>query len=304
MGSPALGHVAEFSFGDSNGFELTVARRGAALTGARYRGQSVMPRIDPVDHPLSAGDLLLPWPNRIRDGRWSTGGVGGTAPINEPARNNAIHGLVRALEFVPVQLEAHRGVLRTRLEAGESYPFTLEIELEFSLNGPELRVDTGITNLSAERAPWAFGVHPYLGIAGLGADELELQVNASEVLLTDERMLPIGREAVSGRTDLRTPRPLAHLNLDHAFVGRGTGAIAILAARDGRSLEVHGDESIRYLQVFTPLERGTALGDGAWVAIEPMTAPADALNSGEAVRWLPPGETASVSWSLRATGTW
>src|SRR3954447_2708547 len=45
--------------------------------------------------PSSAGKVLAPWPNRIRDGRYSYGGSVHQLALSEPARHNAMHGLLR-----------------------------------------------------------------------------------------------------------------------------------------------------------------------------------------------------------------
>ena len=294
----------EFELTEADGFTVFVSPRGATLTGATYRGQTVMPRIDAIEHPLSAGELLLPWPNRIRDGKWNLDGASGAAAVNEPARGNAIHGLVRALDFALEHASANELSLRARLEPSAAFPFSLDITQRFRISRAALESETTLFNPGLERVPWAFGAHPYLGIAGLPATELTLALEAREVLITDDRLLPVDRAAVSGALDLAAPQRLSELVLDHAFTGLSARPLAVLAAVDGRSLSVFGDEHIRYLQVFTPAERGAELGPGGWVAIEPMTAPADALNSGEGVQWLDSGETASVRWSIRAAGAW
>ena len=43
--------------------------------------------------PASAGQILAPWPNRIRDGQYTFGGEHYQLALTEPARHNAIHGL-------------------------------------------------------------------------------------------------------------------------------------------------------------------------------------------------------------------
>jgi aldose 1-epimerase len=60
---------------------------------------------------------------------------------------------------------------------------------------------------------------------------------------------------------------------------------------------------MRYVHVFTPPEFPGAAADGRSpgqaVAIEPMTAPADAFNSGAGLRWLESGESWTVRWGIR-----
>ncbi len=45
------------------------------------------------------GEVLAPWPNRIRDGSYEFDGRRHQLPLNEPDRGNAIHGLVRQVSL-------------------------------------------------------------------------------------------------------------------------------------------------------------------------------------------------------------
>ena len=49
------------------------------------------------------GQVLAPWPNRLGDGRYAFGGHECQAPLDEPERGNAIHGLLR---WLPWRLES------------------------------------------------------------------------------------------------------------------------------------------------------------------------------------------------------
>ena len=64
---------------------------------------------------------------------------------------------------------------------------------------------------------------------------------------------------------------------------------------DARS---HQRASMFIVPVDTP--GGPTLGRA--VAVEPMTAPANAFNTGAGLRWLEPGETWTVRWGIRHTG--
>ena len=46
------------------------------------------------------GQQLIPWPNRIRDGRYEFDGVRQQLALTEPARHNASHGLARHVPWV------------------------------------------------------------------------------------------------------------------------------------------------------------------------------------------------------------
>src|SRR4051812_49697382 len=53
--------------------------------------------------PGSAGKVLAPWPNRIRDGWYSYGGTVHQLGLSEPARHNAIHGLANWARWTLVE---------------------------------------------------------------------------------------------------------------------------------------------------------------------------------------------------------
>ena len=138
-----------------------------------------------------------------------------------------------------------------------------------------------------------------------GLDDLVARVRAQldglEVL---DLPLPDGEHAKTATVDgtpfdLREPARLGGLDLDTAYRGltvRGDRYEATLTAPDGSGLVLWAEEAFAFFQVFTPRNfPGRELA----VAVEPMTCPANAFNSGEGLRWLDPGETFEASWGLR-----
>jgi len=72
-----------------------------------------------------------------------------------------------------------------------------------------------------------------------------------------------------------------------------------LRASDGRVVELWADEVFRYVQVYVMHDFPGAHGPEDAIAVEPMTAPPNALRSGEGLRWLGPGATWAVEWGIR-----
>jgi aldose 1-epimerase len=108
-----------------------------------------------------------------------------------------------------------------------------------------------------------------------------------------------------GYWDLRAGRLVADLDLDDAWTGlhmSDGGSTHTLSAPDGRTVSLWADEQFGYLQVFTTRRYPAGDGFSTAIAVEPMTAPADALNSGAGLRWLEPGQDWSASWSIRYRG--
>ena len=90
--------------------------------------------------PSGRGQLLVPWPNRIEDGRYEFDGRSNQLPLNEPERRNAIHGLVRWSHWSVVDRAAERVALEHVLYPQPGYPFALELRSEYSLSAEGLVV--------------------------------------------------------------------------------------------------------------------------------------------------------------------
>jgi aldose 1-epimerase len=277
-----------------------VAQVGASLRGLCVDGVDLVP---PYPHdaptPAASGIVLVPWPNRVRDGAWTQHGTTYQLAISEPAFGNASHGLLRFAAYQPTERSAEAVVLTAHVYPQTGYPFHLEVSVRYTLGDAGLDVTHSVTNVGGAAAPVALGQHPYMCIGDGDQADLVLRSPGSTAYLTDDRKLPTGTTGVDGATDLRDGRRLGDLDLDTAYTdlrrdpdGR---ARTTLTASDGRSLTQWLGPGFDYVQVFTTDRYpGRALA----VAVEPMTAPADALNSGEGLRWLDPGENWTVGWGL------
>ena len=69
----------------------------------------------------------------------------------------------------------------------------------------------------------------------------------------------------------------------------------ILSAPDGRTVELWSETAYRYVHVFIT---DRYPGRHRAVALEPMTAPADALNSGDGLVWLETDQQLSATWGI------
>jgi aldose 1-epimerase len=260
--------------------------------------------------PMGAGIVLVPWPNRVRDGAWMHEGVRRQLALTEPARQNAIHGLLRYTPYREIGRTPATVTLAATVFPQSGYPFQVDTAVTYALLADGLEVVHTLRNVGPTDAPVAVGAHPYLRIGDVPSGDLVLRVDADTHIDVDERLNPVGESAVAGTgLDLRAGRRVRELTLDDGFSGvrliNGRAEHTVLAP-DGRELTLWGDENMRYVQVFTPRtfpETGRAGGAPRQaVAVEPMTAPANALNSGEGLKWLAPGEDWVVRWGIRHTG--
>lgn len=251
--------------------------------------------------PFAAGIVLAPWPNRVEDGRWVLDGATQQLDITEVDRNNAIHGLLRYTGYRLLDRTDESVTLAATIFPQHGYPFRVETAVTYTLVDDGLTVTHTARNDGAARAPFASGTHPFLGIGGVDSEDLTLTVHASTRFDVDDRLNPLGEVAVDGDFDLRAGRRIAELELDTAFGGVSPvdGVVAALTAPDGREVRLWQDANHQYVQVFITREFP---GVGTAVAIEPMTAPPNAFNSGLGLRWLDPGETWSLEWGIQYAG--
>lgn len=255
--------------------------------------------------PKAAGQILLPWPNRTKGARWTYQGERQELEVTEPQRGNAIHGLTRHAEWTLVEHAESSITFEIEVEKQPGWPVPLHARIRYDLAPRELTVTHDIRNEGDSPIGVGVGAHPYFRIGDVPTDELTLTLSATRVrpALPDEQ-LPYGDEQdVDGTEyDFRAGRPLAGVDLDTAFTGFAGG-------EDGRHHHVlsHGEKSIDvwtgpdfgWVQVFTPED---LVGRGRAIALEPMTCPADALNSGDDLIELEPGTSWTGSWGVRIHG--
>jgi aldose 1-epimerase len=254
--------------------------------------------------PGCAGQVLTPWPNRIRDGKYVFGGQPHQLSLTEPDRHNAIHGLVSWLPWRVASAEADRLTVETEVPAQPGYPWPLLVRTHWSVGSEGLRARHEAVNLAAEPAPFGLATHPYLRLPGVAVDDIALQVPARTRLLVDGRLLPIGAARVSGGDfDFTTARRIGPAVLDTAFgdVERdadGLSTVTLSAPTGSAAVSIWANESFGWWQVYT----GDALTGERHrrsVAVEPMTCPPDAFRSGRDVVVLEPGQTWSGTWGIR-----
>jgi aldose 1-epimerase len=236
---------------------------------------------------FARGAALIPWPNRLQDGRYTFDGHDHQTPLTEPDRQNAIHGLTRWMNWRARRVDPSTVLMSLRLHPQEGYPFTLDLEILYRLGDGGLEVRTTGRNAGDRPLPYASGHHPYV-----------------TVLEVDDRLIPTGRApAVDGKPlDFRQPHPIGDLHLDTAYAGLEPdpdGRVRIeLRHPSGRpAVALWMDAGYPYVMAFTgdsmaSERRRRSLG------LEPMTAAPNAFRSGLGLRTLQPGESFTSAWGI------
>ncbi len=252
------------------------------------------------------GQTLIPWPNRVKDGSWTWRGERRQLALTEPEQHNAIHGLLRWQPWRVREQTANVVELAATCFPQPGYPWRLEASNRWTLDDDGLAVLTIVTNRSDTEVPVAAGFHPYLTAGTPRIDAAELQIPAETRLLTGEQQIPTGPEPVAGTDyDFRHPRLVGGIEIDHTYTDlkRDPDGRARLRLADpaGASVTLWVDQAYPFLEIFTgdalpdPVRRRQGLG------VEPMTAPPNAMASGESLVVLAPGETWQGRWGIESS---
>ncbi|WP_103063815.1 aldose-1-epimerase [Actinomyces qiguomingii] len=316
------GELIDLRAGD---YEARIAASGATLVHLRRQGRDLVIPFDAETALPGAwqGKTLLPWPNRIAGSRYSYRDVEYLVPCNEPETGAALHGLVGWTDFAVVGPETN-GVagadapapdtvtLALRLPASYAYPWSLDVTVRYELDAQAgLTVTTSATNTGAAvsqaagvvgapvqegapaPAPYGVSCHPYL-TRSVPLDECVLQMPAERVLDVDKHMAPAGERNVTGSDwDWRAGRRVGATATDNAYTGLPDGVwqVRLTGGADERSVVMSADAP--WVQIYS----GEHLGRRG-VAVEPMTCPPDAFNTGQDLILLPTGQSHCFTWRL------
>ena len=248
------------------------------------------------------GHSLIPWPNRLRDGRYRFADRDHQLPLTEPDKHNAIHGLTRWANWTPADHAANRVTMRHRLHPQPGYPFALDLEITYSLADDGLHVHTTATNIGTTPAPYGTGAHPYLAPGTPTIDTARLRAPGRIWLPTDDRGIPTGAEPVTDTDyDFQAPRLIGTVKLDTGYTdlvrdSNGIARVELLA--DTRTTTLWLDQTYPYVMLFTgdslpdPNRRRRSLG------VEPMTCAPNAFQTGHGLHTLQPDESHTACWGI------
>ena len=281
-----------------------ISEVGANLRGYRVAGVDVTHVHSPdVLPPKSNGAVLMPWPNRIRAGKYAFESESRQLMLSDPALGNASHGLANWARWSvdeqrPDELRMHCDVVPQK-----GWPCELRAEISYRVDAVAgLVVTLAAHNIGTAALPFGAGCHPYLSTGDTPLDEVELRIPADRRLVTDDAQIPVSTQDVTGTEyDLRELGALGRRRFDTGFTELRAepddGAHGSVELRTGdRLTRLWWDHpAFTTVQVFTVA--GLETGRDA-IAVEPMTCPADAFNSGVDVIVLAPGASWRGQWGI------
>ncbi|SDI45929.1 aldose 1-epimerase [Arthrobacter cupressi] len=290
----------------SGEYSAAITARAAALRELRYRERDLVvpfPAGGPI--PDFRGIIAAPWPNRVADGRYTFDGTEFELPVNETDRGCALHGLVFELDWT---LESHDGTsvtLSCTPEPTAGYPHALRIAVEYLLTDAGLHSRVTAANLGSTTAPYGVCPHPYLVAGASPLDEWTLELPAATFLeVTPDRLLPKDTRPVEGHPfDFRAPRPIGATGIDHAFTDIAFDdaghARVLVTDPGGTGVGMSWDSSCAWLQIHTA-DKEPPAANRLGLAVEPMSCPPDAFNSGTDLVRLGAGATHEAAWTIFA----
>ena len=272
-------------------YRAEVVTVGATLRSLTHAGRDLVAGW-PVGeiNPQYRGWVLMPFPNRIADGRYAFDGTSHQLALTEPERGHALHGLAGWVEWEVVHHDQARASLRCELPPQTGYPFALDLTADYELTDEGLRCTLGATNVGTERAPYGTGHHPYLTL-DRRVDDLVLSLPADTYCPMDERCLPEAPRPVEGTPfDFREPRPIGDLVIDHPWTGLTDDEVTLTDPGTGRRIRLLLGDGFGWVHVFSS-DPHEGAQHRATLAVEPMTCPPEAFHTGVDLVVLEPGET-------------
>jgi aldose 1-epimerase len=278
------------------------ARRTTPRRAVRRPG--VVPR-RPTGTPI-----LFPFPNRIREGRFTWDGRDYQLPRNDHEHINAIHGFVfdRPWRVVDQGADAESSWVTGEFHGSTDapdltacWPADFRLRVTYRLRINRLEIEADVSNPDSRPLPFGLGYHPYFRmplVPNSSAADCTVQGNAREVWEL-QQSLPTGvRRAPETALDLSAPRPFTALRLDDVYTGVESapvvGGLRVLGVlrQPSYAVEVRmlAAPAFRELVLYTPGHRQA-------ICLEPYTCATDAVNLGE--------RGIDAGWSVLAPGeTW
>jgi aldose 1-epimerase len=250
---------------------------------------------------LCSSYVLVPWSNRIRDGKFRFQGT--EYQLRAEAKDGtAIHGVGKDLAWKVEYVDEQR--LRATFNSSDhpnvNYPFKFSAAQEFRLDGKKFSVYTSVKNEDTRTMPAGFGHHPYFQRV-IGGDAVSVELPCSEYYVLEDAMpdgapVPLSEERLDFRK-LKPLQPEAHeKGVDDLFAGR-EGEKPVRIVYGDTEVQMHADELYKHIILYAPKEK-------SFWAVEPVTNANDGFNLHDKgviesnVIVLQPNEESSATFTL------
>ena len=276
----SAGNWIELRDTDAGSVAVIAPARGALVRSFSVGGRELLyldenTFADPAKNVRGGVPVLFPAPGRLRDDVWQRHGRRGEMKQHGFARSEPWSEVERNIADaanVVLALQSHSGL-------HAQFPWQFAARLGISLRGAILRIRFELTNLDDAPLPYALGFHPYFAVSDKVGATIPTKASA----------------AYNNRKKALEPFTGFHLTadeLDLHLQDHGSDHCDMLLS-NGSGIRVRASAAFTRWVVWT-------LGEQPFVCVEPWTAGADALNTGELLLHLPPNETAAHWMEIEA----
>lgn len=228
--------------------------------------------VDETKNVRGGNPVLFPSPGPLEGDRFTRQGRSGSMKQHGFARQRAWSVLAVSAREVTLELASDAA---TRAQ----FPWDFVARLRYALAGTKLTIETHIENRSDASMPFALGFHPYFYVPD--AEKARARVVTDATRAYDN----VAKTTV----DVRGPIDLTQKEVDLHLVDH-TAPDATLERGEDR-IVVTADAELGRWVIWT-------LAGKDFVCLEPWTAAADALNTGEKLLSLSAGESKTLAMAI------
>jgi len=271
---------------------------GAAITQLHLNGENV------IKYPLKDGEpkkgypsaILFPFPNRIKEGKYTFEEKEYVLELNDLEAHNAIHGLVAFETFELVSQTPSKLVAKYVHDGqNEGYPFPFELKLTYQLKENTLLFSAEVSNSGTANMPYGFGWHPYFGFDGTAIGEMTLKAPKRRKMELNERFIPTGESEIEKAQII----DLKNNILDNVYAIEDEGPESQVALRFKKKKLIvsqkTGENNLNYMVLYIPSSRDC-------IAIEPQSCNTNAFNNDEGLLVLASGKKNKFDISVSVEG--
>ena len=226
---------------------------------------------------------LIPFSNRIRNGRFSFQGKQIKMLTNFPPEVHTIHGHGWKAPWTVSEVKENRAVLAYQ-HFPDEWPFPYLARQVLELNGPSLTVTLQITNNGKSAMPAGMGLHPYF----VRTPQASITAKTEKMWINDAETMPLRLESVPEIKLLNQGLIVTQNALDNLFTGWNR-EVLISWPEWNANLRIFADAPLDFLVIYTP-------SDADFFCVEPVSNVTDAFNMfargefGHGTKTLLPGE--------------
>lgn len=286
--------MQEIVIGNKSGDSFSVLpSSGAVISNLTLSNETVIKFPVRGDDPQKGypSALLFPFPNRVKDGKYTFAGTEYQLERNESGRGHALHGLVNNVPFDVISQRRNGVTLGYKYEGeNNGYPFPFVLEVSYSLvRKQEFRLSYLITNTGNTPMPCGFGWHPYFILQGSKVSEMTISLPSYLTFEVDDSVIPfLSNESAEPEISEATTFSLKNAILDNVYkIAERANTSSITLSNDKLNLIISqqtGNELLNFFVLYTPPARHS-------IAIEPQTCNVNAFNNEDGLIVLQPGKS-------------